>query len=294
MSKIIVLVGPTATGKTDLSILLAKKFNGEIINADSTQVYQKFNIGTSKIKPEETQGIKHHLINFITEDQKYNIYHFQKDGRMAIEDIKNRHKIPIIVGGSGLYLKALLYDYDLKKTNQFRDFSNLSNEAIYQKLLKIDKNINIPINNRQRLERALNFYYQNGFSISEQTGKNNPKYDLIIIGLTCERKTLYERIMQKTDLMFKNGLLEEANELYKINPNNEVARSIIGYRELYDYFDGKTDLESTIQKIKTNSRRYAKRQYTWFNNQMPVKWFDILDTDFKNKIINYIKIEFTK
>lgn len=294
MNKIIVIVGPTATGKTNLSISLAKQFNGEIINADSTQVYKNFNIGTSKIKNEEMQGIEHHLLSFIADDEKYNIYRFQNEGRAAIEQILLKNKVPIVVGGSGLYLKSLLYDYNLQPMIKKNNFDHLTNEQLYQKLTSLDKMIDISPNNRQRLEGALNFYDQHGFSITQQNGKNNPKYDLIIIGLTCDRNILYERITEKTDLMLKNGLLNEVANLYEINPNNEIARSIIGYKELYDYLDGKFDLATAIAKIKTNSKRYAKRQYTWFNNQMPVKWFNIMEKDYLSKIIDYIKIEFTK
>lgn len=279
MRKIIVVVGPTGVGKTKLSIALAKQFNGEIINADSTQVYKELNIGTAKITDDEKEGIPHHLFSFIDPNDSYTVFDYQRDGRRVIEDIRSRDKTPIVVGGSGLYIKALLYNYEFNKEEETISYEMYTLDELYNKLKEIDPDTDIAKNNRHRIERSLSFYNENGFPISMKSGKDNLLYDAIFIGLKADRELLYSRIRRKTEIMFEQGLLQEVKELYDKKTNGPIIYSAIGYKELYEYFDGKTSLEDAISNIKSNSTYYAKRQFTWFNNQMDVKWFDV---DFNN------------
>ncbi|HOO68060.1 MAG TPA: tRNA (adenosine(37)-N6)-dimethylallyltransferase MiaA [Bacilli bacterium] len=288
MNKIIVIVGPTGVGKTKLSIELAKKYDGEIINADSTQVYKDLNIGTAKVTEEEKEGIKHHLLSFISPNDLYTVYDYQIDGRKAIDDILKRNKTVIIVGGSGLYVKVLLYDYNFKEEDKRISYEMYTIEDLYNKLKEIDPNTDISKNNRQRIERALTFYSENGFPISMKDGRDKLLYDCKIIGLTADRDKLYNRIRRKTEIMFENGLLKEVKELYDNGINGQIVHTAIGYKELYDYFDKKISLEEAISIIKSNSTSYAKRQFTWFNNQMNVKWFNV-DFDNFDKTIESVK-----
>ena len=206
MNKIIVIVGPTAVGKTKLSIELAKIYNGEIINADSMQLYKELNIGTAKVTEEEKEGITHHLFDIKEVTEDYNIYEYQKDCRNCIKDILSRNKTPIIVGGTGLYIKAALYDYNLEETSNNNQYENLSNEDIYNKLKNIFPENNIDKNNRRRLVRALNYYENTGKLITNNI-TDKLLYDAIFIGLTTDREILYERINKRVDIMVNNGLL---------------------------------------------------------------------------------------
>lgn len=291
MPKIIAIVGPTGVGKTKLSISLAKYLNGEIINADSTQVYTDLNIGTAKVTEEEKEDVPHHLFSFINPNDSYTVYDYQKDGRKVIKDLIDKNKTPIIVGGSGLYLKALLYDYEFLKEEGKSSYEVYTDEELYNKLKELDPDTDISKNNRRRIERALDFYNENGFPISMKSGKDKLLYDVVFIGLKAPREELYDRIRRKTEVMFENGLLQEVKALYDNNVKGPIVYSAIGYKELYEYFDHKCSLEEAISKIKANSTYYAKRQFTWFNNQMNVTWFDV---DFKafnktiNEVINYL------
>jgi len=286
MKKLIVIVGPTGVGKTKLSIELAKKFNGEIINADSTQVYKNMDIATAKVTEEEKEGMKHYLLDIkdITDD--YSVCDFQKDARECIDNILSKNKVPIIVGGTGLYIKALLYDYTFEKNNDKHDYSNLSNEEIYNKLITINPNSKIHKNNRKRIERALDVFENTGKLIEKEDKTDKLLYDSFIIGLTTDRENLYKRINKRVDEMINNGLLEEAKNIYDTNIRTKAVLTPIGYKELFDYFDGNKSLEECIELIKLRSRRYAKRQYTWFNNQMNVKWFNVDYDNFNNTINN--------
>ena len=283
MNKIIVIVGPTAVGKTKLSIELAKIYNGEIINADSMQLYKELNIGTAKVTEEEKEGITHHLFDIKEVTEDYNIYEYQKDCRNCIKDILSRNKTPIIVGGTGLYIKAALYDYNLEETSNNNQYENLSNEDIYNKLKNIFPENNIDKNNRRRLVRALNYYENTGKSITNNI-TNKLLYDAIFIGLTTDREILYERINKRVDIMVNNGLLEEVKHFYNLNIRTKPLLGGIGYKELYNYLDGNISLEKAIEDIKKDSRHYAKRQYTFFNNQMNIKWFNVDFNNFNNTI----------
>lgn len=291
MSRVIVITGPTAVGKTKLSIELAKKLNGEIINADAMQVYKGLNIGTAKVTEKEKENIPHHLFDIKEVEEEYSIYNYQKDCRKVIDDILRRNKIPILVGGTGLYIKAALYDYKLSEEKTNNTYDNLKTEEIYKELLKLDKDINIDKNNRRRLIRALNYYKENNTSISNNK-TNKLLYDAIFIGLTTDREILYKKINQRVDNMIENGLLEEVKYYYDKNIKTKPLINGIGYKELYNYFDGLCSKEEAVEKIKQNSRHYAKRQYTFLNHQLNVVWFETDYNNFNNtieKVSSYIK-----
>lgn len=285
MSKIIVIVGPTGVGKTAASIHLAHKYNAEIINADSTGVYKEPLIATAKVKENEKDGIVHHMLDLVSLDEEFTLYDYQVKGRKILNDLINQNKNVIIVGGSGLYVKALLYDYKLDKTDNVRiDYSEYTNQELKDMADKIDKDNNIHVNNRQRLERYITYYKQTGKTIKKTNDINKKLYDFDIIGLKSDRETLYKRMNDRVDIMLENGLLEEAKSLKdKKNFNN-----IIGYKELKQYFEGNLSFNEAIDLIKQNTRRYSKRQFTWFNNQMKdIKWFDVNYDNF-NETLNEI------
>lgn len=291
MNKIIVITGPTAVGKTKLSIELAKRYNGEIINADAVQVYKGLDIGSAKVTEEEKEGIPHHLFDIKEVDEEYTIYHYQKDCRKLIKEVQGRGKTPILVGGTGLYIKAALYDYKLTEEKETNTYDNLTDEELYNKLLEVDKDIVIDKNNRRRLIRALNYYKENNKSINTNT-TNKLLYDAIFIGLTTDRRILYDKINNRVDIMIKDGLLNEVKAFYDKNIRTKPLLNAIGYREIYSYFDGNISLEEAINKIKQNSRHYAKRQYTFFNHQLPIVWFETNYNNFNitvEEVINYIE-----
>lgn len=282
MSKIIVIVGPTASGKTKASIELAKKYNAEIINADSTQIYKEPIITTAKIKEEEKEGIIHHLIDYVSLDEDYTIFDYQKDGRKILDELISKDKNIIIVGGSGLYIKALLYNYNLEETEIKRiDYSNYSNDELKSMADEIDPNNNIHVNNRQRLERYITFFKSTGKTISKTDEINTKLYDFITIGLDAPREELYKRIDDRVEEMFDEGELDEAKRLRHL----KNFSNIIGFRELEMYFNNEITLDEAKELIKRNTRRYAKRQYTWFRNQMKdIYWVKVDYKDFNNTL----------
>ena len=284
MSKIILIVGPTGTGKTTLSIKLAKKYDAVILNADSTQVYTEPLIATAKIKEHEKENIEHYLFDVVSLNDDYTLYDYQKDGRRLLDRFISENKNVIIVGGSGLYVKALLYNYVLEDKKEINiDFSEYSNEELKNKVLALDQESDIHVNNRQRLEGFLKHYYETGKVIKKTDEINNKLYNFISIGLKSDRETLYKMLDKRVDSMFNEGLLDEAERLYKMNLKNYT--NIIGYRELNEYFNGNITLEEAKDLIKRNTRRYAKRQFTWFNNQMKdIKWFDVNYDNFYDTI----------
>lgn len=291
MNKVIVITGPTAVGKTKLSIELAKRYNGEIINADAVQVYKGLDIGSAKVTEEEKEDIPHHLFDIKEVNEEYTIYHYQKDCRKLIKEVQGRGKTPILVGGTGLYIKAALYDYKLTEEKETNTYDNLTDEELYNKLLELDKNIVIDKNNRRRLIRAINYYKENNKSINTNT-TNKLLYDAIFIGLTTDRRILYDKINSRVDIMIKEGLLNEVKVFYDKNIRTKPLLNAIGYREIYSYFDGNISLEEALNKIKQNSRHYAKRQYTFFNHQLPVVWFETDYNNFNNtveEVIDYIE-----
>lgn len=285
--KIIAIVGPTGIGKTSLSIELAKALNGEVISCDSMQVYKKMDIGTAKVTKEEMDGIFHYLIDIQEYDQPYNVMIFQDVCRKSIQKIQNKNKQVILCGGTGLYLKAALYDYTFEEETQDEDYlkelNQKSNEELYELLKEIDEKSleKIHKNNRKRILRALMMAHS-GMSKSqrEQQQKHIPLYDIYYIGLDVDRNILHQRINDRVDKMFEQGLVEEVTSLFKEEKTWEYTSfQGIGYKEFKDYFLDQITLEETKERIKTHSRQYAKRQYTWFKNQMPVHWFEAQNRD---------------
>ncbi len=288
MKDIIVIVGPTGVGKTKLSIELAKKLDGEIINGDSVSIYKNLDIGSAKPTKKEQSEIPHHLIDIRNVDEEYSVYDYQKDARRKIDEITSRNKRVIIVGGTGLYIKAALYNYEFSEGTTYNQYNKLSNEELYKRIKKINNNIDIHINNRKRLVRVLN-KLENNEKITNH--KDELLYNVKIIGLTTPRDILYKRINNRVDLMIKNNLLIEIQSLKDKYKNSKVLNSAIGYKEFYDYLFNDKKLDDVIDEIKKNSRHYAKRQYTFFNNQMNVVWFDTDFNNFNNTIdlvIDYI------
>ena len=280
---IIVVAGPTGVGKTKMSVELAKKYNAIVVNADSMQVYKELNIGTAKVTEEEKQGVPHLLFDIVEPTDMYSVYDYQRDLRKILTD--NKDKNIVIVGGTGLYIKAGLYNYEFTEENEEPEqYDDLSNEELLEKVKEIDPDTDIHVNNRKRLVRRLN-------KKGEEHIVDTLLYPSIFIGLTTDRDTLYERINKRVDIMVKDGLLDEVKTLYDKNIRSKAIMTGIGYKELYDYFDGNCTLEEALDLIKQRSRRYAKRQYTWNNHQIPVNWFNVDFNDFNNtikEVENYI------
>ncbi len=282
MDKVIAIVGPTGVGKTKLSVEIAKKFNGEIINCDAFQVYKKLDIGTAKATKEEQQSIKHHLLDFLEPDESFSVAGYQRLAREKIEEVKNSGKLPIIVGGSGMYIQAVLYDYNFSASNRDENFAeeykNLSNENLHLKLLKID-NLSankIHPNNRKRVLRALEIALAGkNKSELEEEQRSGKLYDTLILGLNLEREKLYDRINERVDDMISNGLEKEVRNLFDELSSDSQSLSAIGYKEWLSHFSDEMTKDEVIEKIKQNSRRYAKRQFTYFRNRMEVSWIDV-------------------
>ena len=285
MQKVLVIVGPTAIGKSGFGIKMAQKYNGEIISGDSVQVYRGFDIGSGKITKEEAQGIKHYLIDIKDYNEEYNVAEFQKEARKLIAEISSRNKLPIIVGGTGLYIKATLYDYEFKEEVIEDDpFEEYSNEELYALLNKVDPEAleKIHVNNRKRLVRALNIYNKTKEKMSENIKAQNHEmlYDAKIIGLSDERTNVYHNIERRVDLMFEAGLENEVRNLIASGVSfSDKPMEAIGYKQFEAYFKGEIDIERVRELIKRDSRRFAKRQYTWFNNQTPIQWYNVHNLD---------------
>ncbi|EIJ81410.1 tRNA delta(2)-isopentenylpyrophosphate transferase [Bacillus methanolicus PB1] len=289
--KLAVLIGPTAVGKTKLSIELAKRLNGEIISGDSMQIYRGMDIGTAKIKKEEMEGIPHYLIDIKNPDESFSVAEFQELVREKISEISSRRALPIIVGGTGLYIQSVIYDYqfsDAPSNDEFRKKLEQKavmkgKDALFHELKKIDpvSAKKIHPNNIRRVIRALEIYYCTGKTMTEFQTKQDPKtlYQTAIVGLTMERDRLYDRINKRVDKMIAEGLVQEAERFYRAGLRDCQSIQAIGYKELFDYFDGRISLEEAVENLKQNSRRYAKRQLTWFRNKMNVEWFDITNVD---------------
>ncbi|MBE4908643.1 tRNA (adenosine(37)-N6)-dimethylallyltransferase MiaA [Bacillus luteolus] len=285
--KLVVLIGPTAVGKTKLSIELAKILNAEIISGDSMQIYKEMDIGTAKISSAEMEGIPHHLINIKEPDEDFSVAEFQQLVRNLITEITSRGKLPMIVGGTGLYIQSVIYDYKFSESpsddNYRKSLEQMALtegiEVVHNLLKQVDPQSadKIHPNNVRRVIRALEVYHSSGKTASEtqETQEGELIYDTALIGLTMDRNILYERINFRVDEMMNMGLLREVTSLYERGFKDCQSIQAIGYKEIYQYIDGKSSLEESIEQLKQNSRRYAKRQLTWFRNKMDVQWFDM-------------------
>lgn len=284
-----VIIGPTASGKTDLSIFIAKQLNGEIISGDSMQIYRGLDIGTAKVSKTEMDGVPHHLIDIKNVDETFSAAEFQQLAREKIADIHARGKLPIICGGTGLYIQSVLYDYQFAQDGNDetirkeleKEADSIGAEAIYEKLRAVDPVSAEAIhpNNVRRTIRALEIFYTTGRPVSKQQSSKKPdeKYDSAIVGLTMDRALLYERINKRVDLMMESRLLDEAEMLYDRGLKDVPAVQAIGYKELFSYIKGEQQLDEAVNLLKQNSRHYAKRQLTWFRNKMDIDWVDMTD-----------------
>ena len=282
MDRVLVVCGPTGVGKTKLSIDLAKYYDGEIINVDSMQIYKEMNIGTAKIKEEEKQGVPHHLFDIYSVKESSNVADFQALVRKKIQEVKEKGKMPILVGGTGLYMKASLYDYDFVETDTKENkYDGFTNDELYE-MLKAKDPVSankFHANNRKRIIRSLEIIDYTGEKKSDIEAKQEHKlvYDALFLTLTMDREKLYERINKRVDIMMEEGLEKEVEYIFDNASANTTALQAIGYKEFLPYFHGEYSLEQVIDDIKKNSRHYAKRQYTWFRNQIEANWIDITD-----------------
>ena len=286
-----VLIGPTAVGKTKMSIELAKAFNGEIISGDSMQIYRKMDIGTAKISSSEMEGIPHHLIDIKDPHESFSVAEFQELVRKKIIEIRSRGKLPMIVGGTGLYIQSVLYDYHFSEAPSDEEFRiNLEklvekegSQYLHNQLVNIDPESakKIHPHNVRRVIRALEVYHCTGKTMTDIQKMQQPEllYDAAMIGLTMDREKLYGRINKRVDLMLQEGLMNEVESFYEQGLRDCQSIQAIGYKELYEFFDGSISFENAVENLKQNSRRYAKRQLTWFRNKMDVKWFDMTDVE---------------
>ncbi len=294
MDKIIAIVGPTGIGKTSLSIQMAKELNGEIISCDSMQVYKKMDIGTAKVTKEEMEGIPHYLIDIQDYQEPYNVKVFQDLCREKIQEIQAKNKQVILCGGTGLYLKAALYDYTFEEEKEDANYraylDTKTNEELYELLKTVDEKSldKIHMNNRKRVIRALMIAHGGQTkSQREENQEHKPLYEVRFIGLDVNRDILHERINKRVEIMYQNGLVKEVKDLFS-NPKTWDYTSFqgIGYKEFKDYFLNNKTLDQVKEDIKVHSRQYAKKQYTWFKNQMDVKWYQANET---NRIIKETK-----
>ncbi|MFP5106222.1 tRNA (adenosine(37)-N6)-dimethylallyltransferase MiaA [Neobacillus sp. C211] len=298
--KLLVIIGPTAVGKTKLSIEMAKLYNGEIISGDSMQIYRGMDIGTAKIKKDEMEGIPHYLIDIKEPFENFSVAEFQLLVRAKIGEIAKKGKLPIIVGGTGLYIQSVIYDYqfsDVPGDESYRlkleeRVKKIGNEALYKELLEVDPGSASQIhpNNVRRVIRALEIFHLTGKTMQEFQSIQQPDllYNTAIVGLSMEREKLYERINYRVDLMMEEGLIEEVKGLYQRGLRDCQSIQAIGYKEMYAYLEGRVPLEEAIENLKQNSRRYAKRQLTWFRNKMEVSWFDMTNVEDTSKKITEI------
>ena len=302
MKPLIILTGPTAVGKTELSIALAKAVNGEIISADSMQVYKYMDIGTAKISPEEMQGVPHHLIDILEPDTAFNVTMFQKLAREALQGIYERGKIPVVVGGTGFYIQALLYDIDfseetgdmsVRKTLE-RLAAERGPEYLHEALAKVDPESaeQIHANNVKRVIRALEYYRMHGEKISlhnENERQKKSPYDFFYFVLTHDRQVLYDRIEKRIDLMVRQGLIEEVRGLMERGYDRSlVSMQGLGYKEIIPYLNGEYTLDEAIYVLKRDTRHFAKRQLTWFRRERDVQWLDKSRMSSENEILNEI------
>lgn len=293
-----ILVGPTAVGKTRLSIALAKALNGEIISADSMQIYEYMDIGTAKIIDEEKDGIIHHLIDEVMPDVDFSVSDFQSKAKTHIEEILDKGKLPMVVGGTGLYINSLIYDLDFTSSvsnwnlrYEYEEKANAyGNEYIHDELKNVDpvSADRVHVNDTKRIIRALEVYYETGKPMSESYKdfrKPSNEFDIVMIGLRMDREKLYERIDKRIDIMIEQGLIEEVKSLLDKGYSEDLtSMQGIGYKEIISYLKGECSLEDTVEILKRQSRRYAKRQLTWFRKEEKVHWVDVDEFDNMDEI----------
>lgn len=295
MKKILIIAGPTGVGKTELSIEVAKKYDGEIISADSMQIYKKLDIGTAKISNDEMQGIRHHLIDIVDPDKEFSVYDFKMKSEDKIDEVLALNKKPIVVGGTGLYINTLIYDMDFNNSNEDKEYREYlwnfyktnGQEKLFELLLEVDKNTIIEKQNIKRVIRALEIYKTTGKieKFSQMKYRNDISHKIYI--LERKREELYDNINKRVDLMIKKGLFEEVENLYKngLNKNHQSMKAI-GYSQVLKYFDGEYTKEEAIEEIKKESRRYAKRQITWFKRYKDAIWIDLSEKSLKKVIFD--------
>ncbi len=285
--KVIVIGGPTASGKTGLSVELAKKINGEIISADSMQIYKEMDIGTAKITEEEKEGIKHYMIDIIAPDERYSVSDYKLNAEKSIEEILSKGKTPIIVGGTGLYINSLIYNINYPEINFDEEYRKSLEEraekegleVLYNEARNIDKlaTEQISKNDKKRIIRILEIYKETGKTKTEleiESRKEKPKYDYKVFAINMDREVLYDRINRRVDLMFEQGLVKEVEKIYHKYKTFPTAMQGLGYKEVVEYINGNYTFEEMIEKIKMESRRYAKRQITWFKSIEGIIWLD--------------------
>ena len=296
--KVIVICGPTASGKTALSIELAKQINGEIVSADSMQIYKDMDIGTAKPTKEEMQGIRHYLIDFVSPDERYSVADYKQDAKKAIKEILNKGKVPIIVGGTGLYVDSLIYEieypnieFDEKYREKLeKEVEEKGLEELYEKAKEVDIEAikKISKNDKKRILRILEIYHATGKNKTEQEIKKKKKeveFDYKVYALNWDREKLYERINKRVDIMIEQGLIEEVKNVYEKYNEFPTAMQGLGYKEVVEYLENKTTKEEMVEKIKQETRRYAKRQMTWFRKNKQTIWLNA-----EEEIQNNIKI----
>lgn len=296
---LVIITGPTAVGKTQISIKLAKAINGEIVSADSMQVYRHMNIGTAKIKKEQMDGIKHYLIDILDPQEEFNVVDFKLYAKAAINDIYNKNKVPIIVGGTGFYIQALLYDIDFNESKEDPSYrqkleaiaKEKGSNYLHSKLEEVDRESAIKIhpNNIKKVIRALEYYKETGEKISEHNmkqGQNESPYNFSYIVLTDEREHLYERINARVDDMIEKGLVSEVQELLSRGCKRDmVSMQGLGYKEIISYIEGESSLEDSIYRLKRDTRHFAKRQLTWFKREKEVTWINKNKLHYDNDLI---------
>lgn len=309
MNELVILTGPTAVGKTDISIELAKRIDGEIISADSVQVYKGMDIGSAKITKEEMDGVPHYLIDVLEPTEEFNVHIFKNLAQKAIKDIQNKGKIPIIVGGTGFYIQAVLYDIDFDTTEDDHTYrkqleaiaKEKGNKYLHDRLKEVDPdsaNV-IHFNNVKRVIRALEYYHDTGRTISSHNTSqrsNTSPYNFVYFVLNDKREFLYDRINKRVDVMLENGLIDEVKGLLKSGCKKEmVSMQGIGYKEVVDYIENNFSLEELSERIKKNTRHFAKRQLTWFRREKNVTMINIDELDYdRENILNEMLMNLEK
>lgn len=299
--KLILIVGPTAVGKTDISIKIAKEFNGEIISMDSMQIYKEMNIGTAKIKKDEMKGIPHHMLDIVKPNEEFSVSDFKEKTYEYIEQIKNRNKIPILVGGTGFYANSIVYKLNFSNvdSNEYlrKEYMELSNKYGNEYLMNILKDIDeesanrISLNDTKRIIRAIEVFKGSGKKMSENYNfrEENDDFEYIYIGLNRDRIKLYDRINKRVQYMLNNGLIEEVEEIVRKYGKNLNSLKAIGYKEIITYLNKEITYEEMKEILKRNSRRFAKRQITWFKRDNRIKWFNYDEFDGENELFDAIK-----